>query len=320
MPSIRLRATPALRTLARETALSPRDLVLPLFVSEGEVAAPAGETVPGMERLGEAGAVDRARAAAERGIPAVLVFGVVARTDPEGKRASDPAGPAQRAIAAIRDRVGDLAVIADTCLCAYTADGHCWLSTPDGALNREATLEAHAAAAVSQAAAGAHLVAPSGMVDGVVAEIRLALDAAGHRDAGILAYSTKYASALYGPFRDAAGSGLPEGHDRRGYQLDPANAREGLAESEADEAEGADALMVKPALFYLDVIARLRERSDLPIFAYQVSGEAAMLRAAADRGWLDERAATLEALIAIRRAGADRVITYRALEVAEWLS
>lgn len=320
MPTVRLRATAALRTLARETALSAHDLVLPLFVAEGGVTPPAGETLQGLERLELASAVSRARRAAELGIAAVLVFGVVARTDPAGKRAADPQGPAQRAITAIRERVGEIAVIADTCLCAYTTHGHCWLTTPAGTLDLDSTVEAHTAAALSQAAAGAHLVAPSGMVDGLVSEIRLALDLGGHRGTGILAYSTKYASALYGPFRDAAGSGLPEGHHRRGYQLDPANAREGLAEAEDDEAEGADALMVKPAGFYLDVIARLRERTDLPVFAYQVSGEAAMLRAAADRGWIDEKAATLEALVAIRRAGADRVITYRALEVAEWLS
>jgi porphobilinogen synthase len=248
------------------------------------------------------------------------LFGLPARKDATGSAAWDPAGPVPQAIAAIKRQAPDLIVIADVCLCEYTDHGHCGVLQPaSGAVENDATLPLLAQAAVAYADAGADIVAPSAMMDGQVAAIRAALDRAGHQETAILAYAAKFASAFYGPFREAAGS-TPQFGDRRAYQMDPANGREALREVALDAEEGADLLMVKPAGPYLDILRQVRDRYDRPVVAYQVSGEYAMLKAAAERGWLDERRAALESLIAIRRAGADLIITYYAKEVARWLA
>ena len=314
----RLRRTPVLRDLVRETRVSAGDLVMPLFVEEGIDAPRPIEAMPGVARLpltevaGEAGEV------AALGIPAVLLFGIPAEKDEEGSGAWDDEGIVQEATRAIRAAHPDLLVIADLCLCEYTSHGHCGVRNSSGDVDNDATLDLLARTAVSQARAGADVIAPSDMMDGRVAAIRAALDEDGATDIPIMSYSAKFASAFYGPFREAAGS-TPESGDRRGYQMDPGNGREAVRESLLDAEEGADILMVKPALPYLDVIRRVRDASDLPIAAYNVSGEYAMVKAAAQAGWLDERAAVLETLTAIRRAGADIVISYHAKDAARWL-
>jgi porphobilinogen synthase len=318
----RLRRTPALRRMVRETALSADDLIAPLFVVEGrDVVKPIG-SMPGHAQR----SVDRIRAEidelAELRLPAVLLFGIPAHKDSNGSAAWDPDGPVPSAIRAIKDRAPEMIVIADVCLCEYTDHGHCGVlsSEPDsGDVLNDPTLDLLAQAAVAYADAGADIVAPSAMMDGQVAAIRAALDHSGHAHIPILAYAAKFASAFYGPFREAAES-APQFGDRRAYQMDPANRREALREVALDVAEGADMLMVKPAGPYLDVIREVRTRYELPLAAYQVSGEYAMLKAAAQNGWLDERRAALESLVAIRRAGADLIITYYAKEAARWIA
>jgi porphobilinogen synthase len=313
----RLRRTPALRGLVRETRVDPTELVLPLFVTHGAGQEPIA-SMPGVLRHSIDHAVNEAREAAELGLPGVLLFGIPADKDTEGSGAWDDEGVVQLATRAMKEACPDLLVIADLCLCEYTDHGHCGVVDAAGGVDNDQTLELLARTAVSQARAGADIIAPSDMMDGRVGAIRTALDDDGLPDVPILAYSAKFASAFYGPFREAAGS-TPAFGDRRSYQMDPANAREALREAAEDAAEGADALMVKPALPYLDVIRRVREASDLPIAAYHVSGEYAMLKAAAERGWLDERAAVLETLTAIKRAGADLIVTYFAMDAARWL-
>jgi porphobilinogen synthase len=314
----RLRRTGLLRGLVRETELAVDHLVLPLFVVAGGERRRPIAALPGVDHLSIDGAVEEAGAAAELGIPAVLLFGLPADKDEQGSGAWDDEGVIQLATRAIKAAHPDLLVIADVCLCEYTSHGHCGVLRSDGAVDNDATLELLARTAVSQAEAGADAVAPSDMMDGRVGFLRTALDEHGLAETPIIAYSAKFASAFYGPFREAADS-APAYGDRRGYQMDPANAREALREVALDAQEGADVVMVKPALPYLDVIRRVRESTDLPVAAYNVSGEYAMLKLAAARGLLDERTAVLEALTGIRRAGADIVITYHAKDVARWL-
>jgi porphobilinogen synthase len=316
----RLRRSAALRDALGETALRPAQLVHPLFVREGSGADRPIASMPGhaqrtVDRLG--GELD---ALAAVGVRSVLLFGIPETKDAEGSGAWSPTGPVPRAIAAIKRRNNSLTVIADVCLCEYTSHGHCGLlDEATHAVTNDATLPLLAQAAVAYADAGADVVAPSAMMDGQVAAIRAALDDAGRADVAILAYAVKYASAFYGPFRDAAES-APAFGDRRAYQMQPGNAREALREARLDEDEGADMLMVKPAGPFLDIIHRVRQATDLPLAAYQVSGEYAMLKAAAERGWIDERRAVMESLIGIRRAGADLVITYYAKDAASWLA
>jgi porphobilinogen synthase len=314
----RLRRTGLLRGLVRETELAVDHLVLPMFVVAGGERRTPIPALPGVDHLSIDGAVEEAGAAAELGIPAVLLFGLPAHKDEQGSGAWDDEGVIQLATRAIKAAHPDLLVIADVCLCEYTSHGHCGVLRPDGVVDNDATLELLARTAVSQAEAGADAVAPSDMMDGRVGFLRAALDEHGLVETPIIAYSAKFASAFYGPFREAADS-APAYGDRRGYQMDPANAREALREVALDAQEGADIVIVKPALPYLDVIRRVRESTDLPIAAYNVSGEYAMIKAAASQGLLDERAAVLEALTGIRRAGADIVITYHAKDVARWL-
>ena len=313
----RLRRSQALRDLARETRLSPQGFVYPLFVTHGDGVRREIESMPGQYQL----SLDQLPAEAEElrslGIPAVLLFGLPASKDDAGSEAYDPDGIVQRAVRTLKQAAPDLAVITDVCLCEYTSHGHCGVIV-DGEVDNDQTLPLLARTAVSHAQAGADIVAPSDMMDGRVAAIRVALDEAGFAATPIMSYAAKQASAFYGPFRVAAES-APEFGDRRGYQMDPANAREAMREIEADIEEGADIVIVKPALPNLDLIARARDRFDLPLAAYNVSGEYAMVKAAAAAGYLDERLATLELLTAIRRAGADIIITYHAKEAARWL-
>ncbi len=316
----RLRAGATVRSLVAETTLGVTDLVAPLFVKEGLSEPDAVPSLPGVVQHTTASLVDEVKALAALGVPAVILFGVPVRKDPLGRGADAPDGVVQQALRASRDAVGDeVLLIADTCLDEYTDHGHCGVLTADGRVDNDATLERYAAVAVAQADAGAAVVAPSGMMDGQVQAIRDALDAAGHREVAILAYAAKYASALYGPFRDAAEC-APAFGDRRGYQMDPANRREARREVLADLAEGADMVMVKPAGPYLDVIADVRACCDAPLGAYQVSGEYAMVQAAAAAGWLDADAVAFETLLGIRRAGADFILTYFARTVAERLA
>ena len=314
----RLRRSEALRRLARETRLSREDLVLPLFVVEGSQVREPVASMPGVDRLSPDRIAEEAKQVADLGIPAVILFGVPAAKDARGSGADDPGGIVQRAVEAARRAAPDLCIITDVCLCEYTDHGHCGLLEGDEVAN-DPSLERLAATALSHARAGADVVAPSDMMDGRVAAIRRALDANGFEAVPILAYAAKYASAFYGPFREAAES-TPAFGDRRGYQMDPPNRREALREMELDLGEGADVLMVKPALPYLDVLAEARRRFDVPLAAYHVSGEYAMLQAAAARGWIDGPRALLETLVAIRRAGADFILTYAAKEVAARLS
>ena len=314
----RLRRTPALRRLVAETRLSVDDLVAPLFVREGIEAPQPIASLPGVVQHTRESLRKEVSELAALGIPAVILFGVPAGKDPEGSGAWDPHGIVQQALADLRTEVGDSVVlVADLCVDEYTDHGHCGIVAPDGEVDNDATLALYQRVAVAQAEAGADITAPSGMMDGQVGAIRAALDGAGHSRTAILAYAAKYASALYGPFRDAVDVTIADGGDRRGYQQDPRNGREARAEIRADIAEGADLVMVKPALAYLDVIAAARAETDLPVAAYHVSGEYSMIKAAAERGWIDGEAVALEHLTAIKRAGADLILTYLAREMAE---
>jgi porphobilinogen synthase len=314
----RLRRTPALRALVRETRLHPSMLVAPLFVRPGSGVCEPIESMPGQARFTPDLAADEAARLADLGVGGVILFGLPAAKDPTGTGASADDGIVQDAVRRIRALEVPLVTIADTCLCEYTDHGHCGPLAADGSVDNDAALIRLEEIAVSQARVGADIVAPSAMIDGQVAAIRTALDAAGLEQTAIMAYASKHASAFYGPFREAADS-APAFGDRRGYQMDPANGREALREMALDVAEGADILLVKPALPGLDLVAAARARFDLPIAAYQVSGEFAMIAAAAERGWLDGRRAMIEAVTAIVRAGAAIVITYAAADLATWL-
>ena len=314
----RLRATHQLRGLVRETQLSASDFVYPLFVADGLEGREPIWTMPGIDRLSVAEAVAEAAAAAELGIPAVILFGIPAVKDAEGTGAYDDEGIVQQATRAIKQAHPELIVITDLCLCEYTDHGHCGVVRPDGVVDNDSTLELLARAAVSQAQAGADVVAPSDMMDGRIGAIREALDEAGFTETPIMAYSSKFASAFYGPFRAAADS-APAFGDRRSYQMDPANGTEAVRESLLDVEEGADLLMVKPALPYLDIIRRVKDATQLPLVAYNTGGEYSMLKAAAAAGYMDERQSVLEALTGIKRAGADIIITYHAKDAAQWL-
>ncbi len=324
----RLRLTPALRAMVRETEINPGDLIYPLFVRPGQGVQVEVRSMPGVYQWSVDQLPRQVETLANLGIPAVILFGIPSTKDPIGVENYAPDGIVQQAIRAIKDAVPHMVVITDVCLCEYTDHGHCGLLNqgadrhphlPEGYVLNDPTLEILGQVAVSHAEAGADMVAPSGMMDGMVAAIRLALDAAAFEHIPILSYAVKYASAFYGPFRDAAES-PPKFGDRKSHQMDPANAREALREASLDVQEGADLLMVKPALPYLDILQRLRQAfPHIPLAAYNVSGEYAMLKAAAANGWIDERSAVLEALTAIKRAGADLILTYHAKEVAQWL-
>jgi porphobilinogen synthase len=316
----RLRRTPALRDLVAETALGPADLVAPLFVREGIDQPRPIPSLPGVDQHTVESATKEAARLAGLGVRGVILFGIPERKDAIGSGAWAPDGVVQLALRSLRDAVGDAVVVmADLCLDEYTDHGHCGLLTDAGEVDNDATLDCYARVAVAQADAGAGVVAPSGMMDGQVGAIRAALDGAGHHDVAVLAYAAKYASALYGPFRDAVEVTIVGGGDRRSYQQDVRNRREALREVAADIEEGADLVMVKPALAYLDVIAAVRDRFTVPVAAYQVSGEYAMIHAAAERGWIDGPAVALEEVTAIKRAGADLVLTYFAGTLAEVL-
>lgn len=326
----RLRLTPALRRLARETHLTPADFIYPLFITNSQGRTPI-PSLPGISRLGIDAAVEEAVGVSALGVGAVILFGLPATKDPIGRENFDPNGIVQRAVRALKSVLPQLVVVTDVCLCEYTDHGHCGVLNsggnrrpqpylPENYVLNDETLPILGQVALSHAAAGADIVAPSGMLDGMVGAIRHKLDDGGYQHLPILSYAVKYASAFYGPFRDAAGGG-PRSGDRKSHQMDPANAREALREAVLDVAEGADLLMVKPALAYLDVVRRVRRRyPEFPLVAYNVSGEYAMLKAAVANGWLDERAAVLEMLTGIKRAGADLIITYHAKEAAQWLS
>jgi porphobilinogen synthase len=316
----RLRRTPALRRLVAETRVGVDDLVAPLFVREGISDPHPISSLPGVVQHTRESLRKEVAELADRGIGAVILFGVPERKDATGSDASAPDGIVQLALADLRDDVGEsMVLMADLCLDEYTDHGHCGLLTTSGQVDNDATLERYAAIALAQARAGADVVAPSGMMDGQVRAIRAALDHEHHEAVAILAYSAKYASALYGPFREAVDVEIEGGGDRRSYQQDAGNVREALEEIRADVAEGADMVMVKPALAYLDVLAAARREVDLPLGAYHVSGEYAMLKAAAERGWIDGPAVAMEHLTAIKRAGADLILTYLAREAAEAL-
>jgi porphobilinogen synthase len=314
----RLRRTRALRDLVRETDLSARHLVQPLFVVAGEGVREEIPSMPGVERFSISELVAEATELQAAGIGAVILFGIPSDKDEVGSGAYDPEGVVQMAVRALKEAHPDLVVITDVCLCEYTSHGHCGI-VRDGEVDNDITVELLAKTAISHAESGADVVAPSDMMDGRVGAIRYQLDEEGHSDVAIIAYSAKYASAFYGPFREAAES-TPEFGDRRGYQMDPANALEGVRKAKLDLDEGADVLMVKPAVSNLDVIRRVKDETGAPVAAYHVSGEYSMLKAAAENGWIDEQAAVLETLTAIRRAGADLVFTYYAKDAAAWLS
>ena len=317
----RLRRTPALRRLVAETRLSVDDLVAPLFVREGIDEPQPIASLPGVVQHTTESLVKEARALSYLGVPAIVLFGVPETKDATGSQAWDRDGIVQVALSELRDELGDsLVLMADLCLDEYTDHGHCGIVRADGTVDNDATIELYGRVAVAQAEAGAHVVAPSGMMDGQVAAIREALDGACHTDTSILAYAAKYASALYGPFRDAVQVEIAGGGDRKGYQQDPRNRRESLSEVLADIDEGADMVMVKPALAYLDVIADVKAEVDVPVAAYHVSGEYSMIKAAAERGWIDGEAVALEHLTSIKRAGADVILTYLARELAENLN
>jgi porphobilinogen synthase len=314
----RLRRTDVLRGLVRETELSTARLVAPLFVEAGLDGRAAVVSMPGVERLSLSQAVEEAGELHRLGVPGVVLFGIPAGKDADGSEAWDDEGVVQLAVRAIKKAHPELLVVTDVCLCEYTSHGHCGLLRADGTVDNDATVELLARAALSHARAGADIVAPSDMMDGRVGVLRKELDSEGFEDVALMAYSAKFASAFYGPFREAAGC-APSFGDRRAYQLDPGNAREAVREAVLDEDEGADILMIKPALAYLDVIASIRAASRLPLAAYNVSGEYAMVKAAAAAGAIDERAVVLETLTSIRRAGADIIITYHAKDAAKWL-
>ena len=316
----RLRRTPALRRLVAETTVTPSDLIAPLFVREDATEPQPIISLPGVVQHTQESLRKEVSELAGLGISGVILFGLPTRKDPIGSDAWNPDGVVQVALRNLRDDHGsELAIIADLCLDEYTDHGHCGVVTGDGEVDNDATLELYQRVALAQAEAGVDMVGPSGMMDGQVGAIRQALDANGHESLPIMAYSAKYASAEYGPFREAVDVTISGGGNRKGYQQDPANAREAMAEIELDVAEGADIIMVKPALAYLDVIAAARARFDLPLAAYHVSGEYAMLKAAAANGWIDGDATAVEHLTAIKRAGADLILTYLAREFAETL-
>ena len=314
----RLRKTGVLRDMVRETELSPKHLVYPMFVELGTDKRTPIDAMPGVDRLSISHAVDEAGEAKALGIPSVLLFGIPAEKDEQGSGAYDDEGVVQLTVRAIKEAHPELVVITDVCLCEYTSHGHCGVVRADGMVDNDMSVELLAKTAISHAAAGADIVAPSDMMDGRVGPLRAQLDAEGYSETPIIAYSAKFASAFYGPFREAAES-TPAFGDRRSYQMDPANSDEAVREALLDVEEGADVVMVKPALPYLDVIRGVKEATLLPVAAYNVSGEYAMLKAAAAAGYLDERSAVLESLTGIRRAGADIVITYHAKDVAKWL-
>ena len=317
----RLRRTASLRRLVAETRLGVDDLVAPLFVREGINEPQPVASLPGVVQHTRSSLRTEVAALRDLGVPAVILFGIPSAKDPEGSEAWNPDGVVQVALRDLRDEVGDdVVLMADLCVDEYTDHGHCGILDGHGSVDNDATLELYRRAAVAQADAGADVCAPPGMMDGQVAAIRAALDESDHADTAILAYSAKYASALYGPFRDAVDVQIVGGGDRRGYQQDPPNAREALEEIRTDLAEGADMVMVKPALAYLDVIARVRDEIDVPLAAYHVSGEYAMVEAAAANGWIDGDAVAMEHLLAIRRAGADFILTYLARRAAEALA
>jgi porphobilinogen synthase len=318
----RLRRTETLRSMVRETTLSPTDFVLPLFVMPGKsVRNPVG-SMPGVFQLSVDEAVKEAKLAKSLGVPSVILFGLPEHKDALGSSGWDAHGPVAQAVRALKDSVPELCVITDVCMCEYTDHGHCGKLVQrrgQTVVDNDATLELLAREALCHAEAGADIVAPSDMMDGRVAKIRETLDESGHEDVALLSYAAKYASGFYGPFREAADS-APQQGDRRGYQMDPANAREALREVHLDLAEGADMIMVKPALSYLDIITRVRNEVDVPVAAYNVSGEYSMIKAAAQNGWIDEKRVTLEVLTSIKRAGADIILTYHAIEAAKALN
>jgi porphobilinogen synthase len=314
----RLRRREGLRRMVRETHLHPEDLIYPLFAAPGSRVRQEVPSMPGVCRLSPDLLVDEAKAALDLGVPGVLLFGLPSRKDDTGSEAASPKGAVQQAVKLLKKKLPELVVITDVCLCGYTSHGHCGLLS-GREVDNDATLEVLGQVAVSHAEAGADLVAPSDMMDGRVGAIREALDERGFEMVPIMSYAVKYASSFYGPFRDAAES-APAFGDRRSYQMDPANSREALREAALDVEEGADILMVKPALPYLDVIVQLAGEFDLPLAAYQVSGEYAMLKAAAEKGWLDEEAVMLESLLSIKRAGADLILTYFAKQAAQVLA
>jgi porphobilinogen synthase len=315
----RMRRTDTLRGLVRETELSPAHLIQPAFVVAGEGVREEVASMPGIERFSINNLVEEAGEIAAAGIGALMLFGVPAAKDEFGTGAYDDEGIVQMAVRALKEAHPDLVVMTDVCLCEYTSHGHCGvIREGSGEVDNDVTVELLAKTAISHAEAGADAVAPSDMMDGRIGSIRFQMDEEGHPGVPIIAYSAKYASAFYGPFRDAAES-TPEFGDRRGYQMDPANAAEAVREAELDLDEGADMLMVKPALPYLDVVRRVKDATGAPVAAYHVSGEYSMLKAAAANGWLDERAAVVEALTSIHRAGADAIVTYYAKEAAAWL-
>jgi porphobilinogen synthase len=316
----RMRRTPALRNLVRETTLAPGDLIAPMFVKEGITEAVPIASMPGQHQHTLESLRKEAVDIASTGVTAFMLFGIPAVKDAEGSEAWNPEGIAQQAIAALRVELGDdHVIVSDLCLDEYTDHGHCGVLTAEGDVDNDATLQRYQRIALAQADAGVHLVGPSGMMDGQVAAIRDALDGAGHVEVGIMAYAAKFASAFYRPFREAAEC-TPQFGDRAGYQMDPANAEEAIREVRADIDEGADIVMVKPALPYLDIVRAAKDATGFPMAAYHVSGEYAMLKAAAANGWLDERRAVLESLTSIRRAGSDLILTYYAKEAAAWLA
>lgn len=318
----RLRSHPQMRRMIRETIVTPDDLIYPLFAVPGTGLAQEVKSMPGVYQLSVDKIVEEARQVYDLGIPAIILFGIPADKDGEATGAWHDCGIVQQATTAVKAAVPDLLVIVDTCLCEYTAHGHCgYLEVGDltGRVLNDPTLELLKKTAVSQARAGADIIAPSGMMDGFVQAIRSGLDEAGFSDTPILSYAAKYASAYYGPFRDAADS-APQFGDRRTYQMDPGNGREALKEIELDIAEGADMLMVKPALAYMDIIWRVKQACNLPVAAYNVSGEYSMVKAAALNGWIDEEKVVMETMTSFKRAGADLILTYHAKDIARWLT
>jgi porphobilinogen synthase len=315
----RLRSNATWRRAVRESDVDPARLILPLFVVPGEGVCDEVASMPGVQQRSVDRIVERAAEAADAGVGGVILFGIPETKDAEGSSGWDPEGPVPSALRALRAQVPELLLWADVCLCEYTDHGHCGLLTPDGRVDNDRTLPLLSRAALTYAEAGAHAVAPSDMMDGRIGRIRQDLDEEGHDEVVLVSYAVKYASAFYGPFRDAAHS-APSFGDRRAYQMDPPNAREALREAWLDEEEGADVLLVKPAGPYLDIIRAVREQTPLPVAAYQVSGEYAAVMAAAERGWLDEERVALESLLGIRRAGADLIVTYWALKAARWLA
>ncbi|KYZ76277.1 delta-aminolevulinic acid dehydratase [Anaerosporomusa subterranea] len=313
----RLRASAGIRAMVRETVLDPADFIYPLFIVPGQNVKEEISVMPGTYHLSPDQAVIAAKEAYDLGIPAVLVFGLPEYKDEQGSSAWDSNSPVQQAVSLIKQALPELVVITDVCLCQYTSHGHCGM-VENGKVDNDSSLDLLSCTAVSHAFAGADMVAPSDMMDGRVAAIRSALDERGFSHVGIMSYAAKYASAFYGPFRDAVDS-APQFGDRRTYQMDPANAREALREVALDIAEGADIIMVKPALAYLDIIRQVKDNFSLPVACYNVSGEYAMVKAAAANGWIDEKRTVLELLTSMKRAGADMIITYHALDAARWL-